>query len=354
MVAPTGSPVAFAAVMESDNSLTYQWSRNGRAIDGATQSIFRLPSVTPADNQAQLTVKVTNASGSVTSEPATLTVIAAANLADLDNLLNMLFGAFDMHIVTSAPLNLFENNGKWLAPASVCSSGSASGLLDGQPIPAGKEASDLNYVINGTFDKCITRDDPAIEFSGFASASFTANADVNLLGVTWHADNFRRILRQGNTQVSDITGNGTEKTRSTIFSTNGLETSVNVSAPVPGATLLNNLTGEVTQFISGDTVLSATEIMAKKVVIDSIEQRSRTFTIAGVRYVANGLLSFPLVIDTKMSQPEQLKLLQSAPSPSGQISLSRNGFQIGRIFATPEGLFVEINGVVKPMFKTLP
>jgi len=354
MVAPSGSPVTFAAVMASDDRLTYQWSRNGRAIDGATQSIYRLPSVTPADNQAQLTVKVTNEFGSVTSEPATLTVIAAANLADLNDLLKMVLGAFDMYSVTGAPLDLFEKNGTWLAPASVCSSGNASGSLDGQPIPAGTEVADFNYVINGTFDKCITRDDPAVELSGFASASFTANADVSLLGVTWHADNFRRISRQGNVLVTDITGNGTEKSRSTISSTNGLETSGNVSAPVPGATLLNNLTGEVTQFVSGDTVSITTEIMAKKMVMASIEQRSRTFTIAGVRYVANGLLSLPVVIDTKMSRPEQLKMLQSVPSASGQISLTRNGFQLGRIFATPEGLLIEINGVVKPMFSKVP
>ncbi|EGF30514.1 chitosanase-glucanase [Oxalobacteraceae bacterium IMCC9480] len=355
MVAPAGSPVAFyALVVFDEEALRYQWFRNGRAIDGATQSIYRLPVVTSADDQAQFTVTVTNSFGSTTSPAATLSVTAAATLLELDYLFKMLFSPFDLSAVTSAPLNLFESNGKWLDPAAVCRTGTATGLLNGQPIAAGTETSGFNQVVSGTFDKCVTRDDPTIELSGFSTVNETSNSEFTVLDATRRADNFRRISRQGNGQVTDVTGNGSEKSTSTISTVNGLEIAINVSAPLPGATLRNNLTGEVTQFISGDTVLGSTEIISGKLATLTIEQRSRTFTIGGVRYVANGLVSFPSVTDYQLPGPEQLRLLNSAPVPTGQLSLTRNGFQIGRIFFTAEGPFVEINGVVKPMFSRTP
>jgi hypothetical protein len=55
---------------------TYQWFDNGTAISGATSSTYTTPATTAGDNSSQFTVTVTNTSGSVTSNPATLTVTA--------------------------------------------------------------------------------------------------------------------------------------------------------------------------------------------------------------------------------------------------------------------------------------
>jgi hypothetical protein len=54
--------------------LQYQWSKNGTAISGASSASYTTPSATPADNGANFTVFLTNAIGSATSNPASLTV----------------------------------------------------------------------------------------------------------------------------------------------------------------------------------------------------------------------------------------------------------------------------------------
>ena len=57
--------------------LAYQWRRGGVPISGATGSSYTLsPTSVAADNGAQFSVVVTNASGAVTSAVATLTVNA--------------------------------------------------------------------------------------------------------------------------------------------------------------------------------------------------------------------------------------------------------------------------------------
>jgi hypothetical protein len=61
--------------------LSYQWMKNGANISGATSSIYTTPSATLADNDAQYRVKVSNSLGSVTSNPATLTVTSLPSQA---------------------------------------------------------------------------------------------------------------------------------------------------------------------------------------------------------------------------------------------------------------------------------
>ena len=53
---------------------SFQWYRDGVAISGATAATYTSPVVTLADNGAKFTVKITGASGSVTSSSAALTV----------------------------------------------------------------------------------------------------------------------------------------------------------------------------------------------------------------------------------------------------------------------------------------
>jgi PKD repeat protein len=62
----------FIVVATGDN-LSYQWFYNGEAIDGATAPILSLENVAMED-AGDYTVTITNNHGSVTSEPATLTV----------------------------------------------------------------------------------------------------------------------------------------------------------------------------------------------------------------------------------------------------------------------------------------
>jgi ELWxxDGT repeat protein len=75
-----GAAVSFTVAAEGSAPLSYQWLRNGAPIAGATGATYTLAAVTQADHGAQLAVTVSNAFGSVTSAPATLTVVVAHGL----------------------------------------------------------------------------------------------------------------------------------------------------------------------------------------------------------------------------------------------------------------------------------
>jgi len=69
-----GANATFSVSAEGSVPLSFQWSKDGTAIDGATASTLTITAATEADEGAY-TVVVTNPAGSVTSEPATLTVV---------------------------------------------------------------------------------------------------------------------------------------------------------------------------------------------------------------------------------------------------------------------------------------
>jgi glucose/arabinose dehydrogenase len=69
-----GQSATFSVTASGTAPLSYQWQRNGANIAGATSSSYTLQSATLADNGARFRVVVTNSSGSVMSDEATLTV----------------------------------------------------------------------------------------------------------------------------------------------------------------------------------------------------------------------------------------------------------------------------------------
>jgi hypothetical protein len=73
-----GQAASFSVVATGTAPLTYQWKKNNVAITGATSSSYTTPLTTSSDNGAQFTAVVSDSAGSVTTNPATLTVSAAA------------------------------------------------------------------------------------------------------------------------------------------------------------------------------------------------------------------------------------------------------------------------------------
>lgn len=69
---PLNGASATFTVTATGNSLSYQWSRNGVAINGATTASYTVPNAGYLDNGTQYSVAVTNADGSVTSNTAQL------------------------------------------------------------------------------------------------------------------------------------------------------------------------------------------------------------------------------------------------------------------------------------------
>jgi len=71
-----GQSTSFS-VSAMGSGVTYQWQKNGGALTGATNSSYSTPVTTVSDSGSEFTVTVTNNFGSVTSNPAFLTVNTA-------------------------------------------------------------------------------------------------------------------------------------------------------------------------------------------------------------------------------------------------------------------------------------
>lgn len=69
-----GDAARFTVVAASEQTLTYQWERNGTAIAGANTSLYTLPAADISDSGSEFRVVVSNAAGATTSAAATLTV----------------------------------------------------------------------------------------------------------------------------------------------------------------------------------------------------------------------------------------------------------------------------------------
>jgi len=69
-----GRSATFSVTAAGTNPLTYQWQTGGTAISGATSSSYTTPPAKAGDSGSTFLVVVSNAAGSVTSNPAMLTV----------------------------------------------------------------------------------------------------------------------------------------------------------------------------------------------------------------------------------------------------------------------------------------
>ncbi len=72
-----GQTATFNVAATGTAPITYQWSKNGTALSGATSSSYTTPAETTTDNNAKFTVAVSNTAGSATSSAAVLTVTTA-------------------------------------------------------------------------------------------------------------------------------------------------------------------------------------------------------------------------------------------------------------------------------------
>jgi Immunoglobulin domain/Immunoglobulin I-set domain len=73
-----GQTASFAVTASGTAPLTYQWKKGGTAIAGATASTYTTPATAIGDNASTFVVVVSNSAGSLSSNPATLTVTSVA------------------------------------------------------------------------------------------------------------------------------------------------------------------------------------------------------------------------------------------------------------------------------------
>jgi N-acetylneuraminic acid mutarotase len=69
-----GQSASFSVAANGTAPMTYQWSRNGAEISGATSATYILSAASAADNAASFTAAVANTAGSAVSSAAVLTV----------------------------------------------------------------------------------------------------------------------------------------------------------------------------------------------------------------------------------------------------------------------------------------
>ena len=69
-----GQTATFSVMAAGTTPLSYQWQMGTTAITGATSATYTTPAATSAESGSQFSVVVSNAVGSMTSNPATLTV----------------------------------------------------------------------------------------------------------------------------------------------------------------------------------------------------------------------------------------------------------------------------------------
>jgi Abnormal spindle-like microcephaly-assoc'd, ASPM-SPD-2-Hydin/Immunoglobulin I-set domain len=103
-----GQPATFSVIASGVPTLTYQWRRNGTSVSGATSATYTTAPTTASDKGTQFTVVVKNNTGSVTSNPASLTVSNTGTLVLSSSTNNLNFG--NVSIASSSTQHIILTN----------------------------------------------------------------------------------------------------------------------------------------------------------------------------------------------------------------------------------------------------
>src|SRR5438309_9437696 len=157
-----GQTATFSVSATGTAPLSYQWKKNGIAVNGASSSAYTTPATSSSDNGEQFTVVVSNSAGSVTSSAAILTV--NASIPPLQVTSSQLSGG-TAGTTYSATLSASGGTSpySWSVSSGTLPTGlslSSSGTLSGTPTVA------------GAFPFTVTVKDAA---TGSASASLSIN-----------------------------------------------------------------------------------------------------------------------------------------------------------------------------------
>ncbi len=136
-----GQTATFSVTASSTAPLSYQWQKNGTAINTATSSSYTTPAETTSDNGSQFTVVVSNAGGSVTSNIATLTVNPPPPGALTPSNTSLAFGNVIINNNSALPVTFTNSGSVNITVSTVTISGAgftASGISNGQIITPGQ------------------------------------------------------------------------------------------------------------------------------------------------------------------------------------------------------------------------
>src|SRR5882762_4448388 len=117
-----GQTATFSVAATGTAPLTYQWNKNNLAISGANLPSYTTTPATSSDNGAQFTVTISNAAGTITSNPATLTVNVPPSITAQPASQTVMAGqpaTFSVSVSGTAPLSYqWQKNGTVLSGAT--------------------------------------------------------------------------------------------------------------------------------------------------------------------------------------------------------------------------------------------
>ena len=138
-----GQTATFTVAATGTSPMTYQWSKNGAAISGATSSSYTTPAEITSDNSAKFTAVVTNTAGSATSNAATLTVSADSLILN-SNVSSLSFGSVNVSTTASQNVTLTNAGNSTVTVSGVTVAGAgfnASGVSTGLMLNPGQTAT---------------------------------------------------------------------------------------------------------------------------------------------------------------------------------------------------------------------
>ena len=138
-----GQSATFNVAATGTAPMTYQWSKNGIPISGATASTYTTPGEVASDNGAKFSVTLRNSAGSSVSASATLTVNAPA-LALAASSTALSFGNVTVPTSGSKTVTLTNVGNANVTISNVSVSGpgfTATGVTSGLILPPGKAAT---------------------------------------------------------------------------------------------------------------------------------------------------------------------------------------------------------------------
>jgi hypothetical protein len=101
-----GQAAEFSVVASGDSPLSYQWVKNGSDVEGATSSIYSIPTVGTGD-LGSYNVKINNPAGSITSSNASLNLFQAPVITSQPQNLDLMvsgFGNLNVGVMGDQPL----------------------------------------------------------------------------------------------------------------------------------------------------------------------------------------------------------------------------------------------------------
>jgi hypothetical protein len=329
-----GLDALFQGIATGGSGLKYQWRRNGEDLAGETYSWLSFPPAL-SDSGARYSVVVSNAAGTVTSEEAVLTVVAADLEAQREHL-QLTYVLFDFYEAASAAFLLVDDEGRFSAPAGVCGGGgNVAGTFNGLALPVG-EAMPLSGVLAATFDACQPEEGEDF-YSGATSVAYEIDArqESGLYTFTADAMRIRRASMLGDA-VEDLVSTGGATAAWSGFETDTSFASSITLIPTPGSSLRNETTGRLAVFESGSIWFKSDGASGARTRMEWGHDTMR-FTVDGVPYVSSGALKFEPAADGP------------GIKGSGEVALWTQGRRVGRLYATDDGLFTDIGGTVQPL-----